>query len=60
VERLGVLGIGEVASVALRIIRGTAVRYLIKKPPEPRVCKECDFRIYCEHEGTFKLEEHSP
>lgn len=31
--------------------------FTIKKPPEPKVCKECDFRIYCYREGTIKLKE---
>ena len=31
--------------------------FAIKKPPEARVCKECDFRIYCSREGTIVLQE---
>jgi hypothetical protein len=31
-----------------------------KKTPEPKVCKECDFRNYCNHEGVIKLREEEP
>ncbi|MFQ5852481.1 MAG: PD-(D/E)XK nuclease family protein, partial [Candidatus Binatia bacterium] len=31
--------------------------FMIKKPPEAKVCKECDFRSYCYHEGVIKLRE---
>jgi len=30
--------------------------FAIKKPPEVRVCKECDFRIFCSREGTIMLQ----
>ena len=29
----------------------------VKRPPESRVCKECDFRVYCSREGTVKVKE---
>jgi len=31
--------------------------FVIKRPPEAKVCKECDFRNYCYHEGVIKLRE---
>ena len=31
--------------------------FILKKPPEPKVCRECDFRKYCFHEGVIKLRE---
>jgi DNA helicase-2/ATP-dependent DNA helicase PcrA len=31
--------------------------FTIKRPPEPKVCKECDFRHYCYHEGVIKMRE---
>ncbi len=31
--------------------------FAIKTPPEKKVCKECDFRIYCYHEGVIMLGE---
>ena len=34
--------------------------FAIKNPPEPRVCKEWDFRIYCNREGTIKLKDDEP
>jgi DNA helicase-2/ATP-dependent DNA helicase PcrA len=29
--------------------------FSINKPPETKVCKECDFRIYCYRQGTIKI-----
>ena len=31
--------------------------FTVRKPPEAKVCKECDFRRYCYREGTIKLKE---
>jgi DNA helicase-2/ATP-dependent DNA helicase PcrA len=28
--------------------------YAVKKPPEAKVCKECDFRTYCQMQGTIQ------
>ena len=27
--------------------------FQVVKPPEPGICKECDFRHYCKREGTI-------
>jgi len=40
--------------VVAQILEGD---FTIKRPPEPKVCQECDFRIYCHREGTIKLKE---
>jgi DNA helicase-2/ATP-dependent DNA helicase PcrA len=29
--------------------------FTITRPPEPRVCRECDLRTYCEGDGTITL-----
>lgn len=39
------------------VARILAKDFTIKKLPEPKVCKECDLRIYCQHEGTIKVKE---
>jgi DNA helicase-2/ATP-dependent DNA helicase PcrA len=39
------------------VTRILAKDFTIKRPPEPKVCKECDFRLYCRHEGTIKFKE---
>lgn len=39
------------------VTRILAKDFTIKKAPEPRVCKECDFRLYCRHEGTITVKE---
>lgn len=39
------------------VARILAKDFTIKKPPEPRVCKECDSRLYCRHEGTINAKE---
>lgn len=31
--------------------------FAIKRPPESKVCKECDFRHYCYHAGVIKMRE---
>ena len=31
--------------------------FTIQAPPEPNICKECDFRRYCAQEGTIRLED---
>ena len=31
--------------------------FALKKPPEYRVCKECDLRSYCSAGGIVKLKE---
>jgi len=33
--------------------------YGIRKPPEPKVCRECDLRIYCAREGIIKIKRGS-
>jgi DNA helicase II / ATP-dependent DNA helicase PcrA len=32
-----------------------AREFTVKRPPEPRVCRECDLLTYCEGEGTITL-----
>jgi DNA helicase-2/ATP-dependent DNA helicase PcrA len=39
-------------SVVSKILSG---EYAIHKPPEARVCRECDLRAYCEREGLIKV-----
>lgn len=39
------------------VTRILAKDFTIKRPPEPKVCKECDFRLYCRHEGTITVKE---
>ncbi len=29
--------------------------FSIQKPPEPKVCKECDLRVYCGREKVNKI-----
>ena len=29
--------------------------FTIEEPPERKVCRECDFRAYCEGQGTIQL-----
>jgi len=29
--------------------------FSITRPPEPKVCQECDLRAYCEEEGVIKV-----
>ena len=29
--------------------------FTLTKPPEPKVCQECDLRAYCEKEGMIRL-----
>jgi len=31
--------------------------FSLTKPPEPKVCRECDLRAYCEGEGAIKVRE---
>jgi DNA helicase-2/ATP-dependent DNA helicase PcrA len=31
--------------------------FSLQTPPEPNICKECDFRRYCAREGTIRLED---
>ena len=33
--------------------------FTMKAPPEPNICKECDFRRYCAREGTIRLEDET-
>jgi DNA helicase-2/ATP-dependent DNA helicase PcrA len=33
--------------------------FSLKRPPEYRVCKECDFRSYCQGEGAVKVKMHA-
>jgi CRISPR/Cas system-associated exonuclease Cas4 (RecB family) len=33
--------------------------FTMQSPPEPNICKECDFRRYCAHEGTIRLEDET-
>lgn len=44
----------HVDQVVARIL---AKDFTIKKPPEPKVSKECDFRLYCRHEGNITVKE---
>lgn len=32
-----------------------ARNFAIKRPPEKKVCAECDFRVYCHRQGTIQL-----
>jgi len=29
--------------------------FTLERPPEPKVCRECDLRAYCEREGVIKI-----
>jgi DNA helicase-2/ATP-dependent DNA helicase PcrA len=29
--------------------------FAVRQPPERRVCTECDFRVYCQRQGTIRL-----
>ena len=29
--------------------------FAVRQPPERRVCAECDFRVYCQRQGTIRL-----
>jgi DNA helicase-2/ATP-dependent DNA helicase PcrA len=31
--------------------------FTLQAPPEPNICKECDFRGYCTRDGTIRLED---
>ena len=33
--------------------------FTMQAPPEPNICKECDFRRYCAREGTIRLEDET-
>ena len=33
--------------------------FAMQAPPEPNICKECDFRRYCAREGTIRLEDET-
>jgi DNA helicase-2/ATP-dependent DNA helicase PcrA len=33
--------------------------FTMKAPPDPNICKECDFRRYCAREGTILLENET-
>ncbi len=37
------------------VARILARDYAIRLPPERRVCAECDFRVYCEGQGTIRM-----
>lgn len=39
-------------SVVARIL---ARDFAVKQPPERKVCSECDFRTYCQGQGTIKI-----
>jgi len=41
-------------SVVARILKRD---YQIKKPPEKKICKECDIRPYCGREGVIVIKE---
>jgi len=32
-----------------------AEEFSVTKPPEPKVCRECDLRAYCEREGVIRV-----
>jgi CRISPR/Cas system-associated exonuclease Cas4 (RecB family) len=29
--------------------------YQLHQTPEPKVCQECDLRVYCSRQGTIKI-----
>lgn len=29
--------------------------FAVKQPPERKVCSECDFRVYCQRQGTIEV-----
>jgi hypothetical protein len=33
--------------------------FTIRRPPERKVCKECDCRLYCSQEGSIALRERN-
>lgn len=35
------------------VARIQAEEFRVTQPPEPGICKECDFRHYCKREGTI-------
>jgi DNA helicase-2/ATP-dependent DNA helicase PcrA len=35
----------------------TKREFAVRRPPEPKICKECDFRTYCFRQGTIKRVE---
>jgi len=37
------------------VARILAREYSVERPPEKKVCLECDFRRYCESQGTIRL-----
>ena len=39
-------------SVVARIL---ARDFTVKQPPERKVCSECDFRVYCQRQGTIEV-----
>jgi len=39
-------------SVVARIL---ARDFAVKQPPEAKVCRECDFRRYCQGQGTIRV-----
>ena len=37
---------------------GSAAReFAVRKAPEPKICKECDFKTFCYRQGTIKRVE---
>lgn len=50
VDRAGV----HIDQVVKKIL---ANEYTIRKPPERKVCKECDLRLYCGREGVINIKE---
>lgn len=36
------------------VARILAEDFAVRQPPEVRVCKECDFRAYCQGQGMIK------
>jgi DNA helicase-2/ATP-dependent DNA helicase PcrA len=39
------------------VARITRREFAVRKAPEPKICKECDFRTYCYRQGTIKRVE---
>jgi hypothetical protein len=37
------------------VVQILAKEFAITRPPEPRVCRECDLRTSCEGDGTITL-----
>jgi DNA helicase-2/ATP-dependent DNA helicase PcrA len=52
VEEAGAHFDGVVAKILEKV-------FSLKRPPEYRVCKECDFRSYCQGEGAVKVKMHA-